>query len=197
MNYHLTIIKGPGSTRVVRLTSEVVTLGRQEDCQVRIVSSEVSRKHCQLFEKKGLLLVKDLKSSNGTFVNGKRIQDQLVLEPGNILTVGPVTFRVDKEEAREPAAAGSPGDTAPGIPVAAVVAEAAVAEDEFEIDFGDDTVAAPEPSDQTTAVPEIAAKKKEEEEVPLPEPEPAANEMAEDAIADFLLDLNLDDDDKR
>jgi predicted component of type VI protein secretion system len=209
MNYHLTIIKGPGTARVVRLTSEVVTVGRQEDCQVRIVSSEVSRKHCQLFEKKGLLLVKDLKSSNGTFVNGKRIQDQQVLESGNILTVGPITFRVDQVAAPAAAAApsGNPGDTAPGIPVAAVIDEPA-AEDEFEIDFGEDAAAEAiaSPSDLTTAAPKVAAQKStekkptakddtEEKEVPAIA-EPQAEGSADDAIADFLLDLQLDDDDK-
>lgn len=210
MNYHLTIIKGPGTARVVRLTSEVVTVGRQEDCQVRIVSSEVSRKHCQLFEKKGLLLVKDLKSSNGTFVNGKRIQDQQVLEAGNILTVGPITFRVDQVAAPAEAvpATGSPGDTAPGIPVAAVVAEPA-AEDEFEIDFGEDAAAEAlsSPSDVTSAAPKVVekpAEKKpapkddtEEKETAAPaEPFGGGEGSADDAIAEFLLDLQLDDDDK-
>src|SRR5438093_1150473 len=82
------------------------TVGRQEDCQLRIRSSQVSRKHCQLFEKKGLLIVKDLGSSNGTLVNGKKIEEQRVLEPGDELMIGQVTFKVEKSGGPASPAAG-------------------------------------------------------------------------------------------
>src|SRR3954463_13759678 len=96
MDFQLLIVRGRAASDMVPLGDGVTSVGRQDDCQLRIKSSQVSRKHCELFEKKGILLVKDLGSSNGTFVNGKRIEGQRVLEPGDELTVGGVKLRVAK-----------------------------------------------------------------------------------------------------
>ena len=73
MDFQLVVVKGRSHSGALKLADGVTTVGRQDDCELRIKSSQVSRRHCQLFEKKGLLLVKDLGSSNGVFVNGKRI----------------------------------------------------------------------------------------------------------------------------
>src|SRR3954470_7961185 len=115
MDYQLVIVRGRGATETITLGEGVTTVGRQDECQLRIKSSQVSRKHCELFEKKGLLLVKDLGSSNGTLVNGEKLQGQRVLEPGDELTIGPVLLRVAKVGAAPPvktAKKASPGDTA-------------------------------------------------------------------------------------
>src|SRR6266699_2063061 len=118
MDFQLMIIRGRGASDTVPLGDGVTTVGRHDDCQLRIASSQVSRKHCQIFEKKGLLLVKDLCSSNGTLVNGKRIADQRVLEPCDELTVGSVKFRVERQEetvlepGNDPLPGTKPADTA-------------------------------------------------------------------------------------
>src|SRR6059058_2583292 len=117
MDSQLLIVRGGGASEPFKLGDGVTTVGRHDDCQLRIKSSQVSRKHCELFEKKGLLLVKDLGSSNGTFVNGKRIQGQQVVEPGDELMIGGITLRVAKVGVSPPARTGEPaprtaGDTA-------------------------------------------------------------------------------------
>src|SRR3954451_3711372 len=96
MDFELVIVQGRSDSNKLKLGDGVTTIGRHDECQLRIKSSQVSRKHCELFEKKGLLLVKDLGSSNGTLVNGKKVQGQRVLEPGDELTIGPVLLRVAK-----------------------------------------------------------------------------------------------------
>src|SRR4051794_21661918 len=139
MDYQLVIVRGRGATETITLGDGVTTVGRQDECQLRIKSSQVSRKHCEIFEKKGLLLVKDLGSSNGTFVNGKRIQEQRVLEPGDELTIGQVKLKVAKAgEAPPPTKKPvmKPGDTAV---VEAITAEV---DDEFEIEFDEAPVVA-------------------------------------------------------
>src|SRR5262245_43427899 len=120
MPYQLVVVKGRSANQALRIpTDGVTTVGRQQGCQIRIVSSQVSRKHCELFEKKGHLLVKDLGSSNGTLINGKKIDGQQVVEAGSILTIGSVVFRVESAQpAAAPAAAGRPNDTAVARPVA-------------------------------------------------------------------------------
>jgi predicted component of type VI protein secretion system len=144
MDYQLVVIRGRSAATAVKLQDGVTTAGRQEECQLRIKSSQVSRKHCELFEKHGMLLVKDLSSSNGTFVNGKKINGQRVMEPGDELGIGPIVFRVEKIGQPAPSrpaapAGGKASDTA--IADEFAVAEV-VADDEFEIDFDEEPVTA-------------------------------------------------------
>src|SRR4051794_15540484 len=114
MDFELVIVQGRSATGTVKLADGVTTIGRHDECQLRIKSSQVSRKHCELFEKKGLLLVKDLGSANGTLVNGKRVQGQRVLEVGDELTIGPVQLRVAKIGASSPSVPAAKGAASPG-----------------------------------------------------------------------------------
>lgn len=224
MDYQLVVIRGRSGATALKLQDGVTTAGRQDDCHLRIKSSQVSRKHCELFEKHGMLLVKDLNSSNGTFVNGKKIDGQRVMEPGDELMIGPIAFRVEKIGQPSPAkpapAEKKAGDTAIVEAAAVTDADAAVpADDDFEIDFDetpsgfseggdlafeidlDDALAAPpSPASEPASAPEgkpapgLAASTK-----PSPpkakEPEPVKEEpVADDAIADFLSGIKLDDD---
>lgn len=185
MDFQLVIVRGRSASATIKLADGVTTVGRHDDCQLRIKSSQVSRKHCELFEKKGLLLVKDLGSSNGTYVNGKRVQEQRVLEPGDELTVGQVTLKVAKAGTAPPTGTASkPGDTA------VVEAVAAGGEDaDFDIEF-DDEIETSEPAPPPAPPAAAPAAQKAAE----PQPTVKADSAAEDAVADFLLDLKFDED---
>jgi len=63
-------------------------IGRTAPADVVLADSKVSRSHCALELKDGLLYVTDLKSTNGTFVDGKRIDGSAILPVGSILTIG-------------------------------------------------------------------------------------------------------------
>lgn len=95
------------------LASKKAILGRRPDCDLRIPTRDVSRRHCEIGpgEKRSELVVRDLGSSNGTFVNDKRVA-QAQLNPGDRLTVGPVTFvvRIDGQPAKI-----KPEDANPGL----------------------------------------------------------------------------------
>ena len=202
MDFQLVVLRGKSATTALKLGDGITTAGRHDECQLRIKSSQVSRKHCQFFEKNGMLMVKDLGSSNGTFLNGKKIEGQRVLEPGDELTVGPVKLRVEaagKAGSAARPAAGKPGDTA----VPAPTVKAGAASDEFEIDFDDG--AEPASEEKTVAMKPGAGKPGATPAKPAaasaaaattPDlPESGEGEMGDDAIADFLLDLKLDDED--
>jgi pSer/pThr/pTyr-binding forkhead associated (FHA) protein len=75
------------------LSDDKTVVGRRQDCQLRIPTKDVSRQHCVLLVENDTLIAKDLGSSNGTFINGKRIAESK-LKPGDRLRVGPVTFIV-------------------------------------------------------------------------------------------------------
>ena len=74
-----------------------VVLGRGREADVSLPHALVSRRHCELYESQGSLRVRDLGSLNGTFVGSKRIQDE-EMTPGELLTVGTVTFRAVFED---------------------------------------------------------------------------------------------------
>ena len=206
MDYQLVVVRGRSGSDALSLIDGVTTVGRHDDCQIRIKSSQVSRKHCEFFEKKGMLLVKDLGSANGTFVNGKKVSGQQVLEPGDELTIGSVKLRVARVGAgAPPSAPAATGKSASDTAVVQAVQPTETTEDtssgavdEFEIDF-DDVLGNDEiiesPSDAGTPVAPAAASVTPAK-APAPEAEasaPTPPETADEAIADFLLDIKLDE----
>lgn len=68
------------------------TIGRGGECNLKIASGEISRRHCQLTVDDTRVLVCDLGSSNGTYLNGKLIpaNQEIELTPGSRLTIGPL-----------------------------------------------------------------------------------------------------------
>src|SRR3954451_8992403 len=90
-NVKLVVVSGEVKTKelTIKLPS---TIGRGRDTAVILPHPLVSRNHCELYEADGQLMVRDLGSLNGTFVNNERITES-VLAPGELLTVGTVTFR--------------------------------------------------------------------------------------------------------
>jgi pSer/pThr/pTyr-binding forkhead associated (FHA) protein len=194
MDYQLVVIRGRSAATAVKLQDGVTTAGRQEECQLRIKSSQVSRKHCELFEKHGMLLVKDLGSSNGTFVNGKKINGQRVMEPGDELGIGPIVFRVEK--------IGQPAPPRPAAPAASKSSDTAIAEgigvaeavpdEEFEIDFDDEPVTAVAEAtgdldfeielDEVLSAP-MPAPTPEPVAAPAPAPEPAPEKKSGPGLA--------------
>jgi|GEM_PF-2938547 len=90
----LEIQTGKFKGRKITLSAPEVIVGRGARARIRIPSPEVSREHCRLIFKNRRLQVEDLKSRNGTFINGRPITGKRFLAPGSTLTVGPMTFRL-------------------------------------------------------------------------------------------------------
>jgi len=74
-----------------------ILLGRGEEAKFRIQHDLVSRKHCELFERQGWVYVRDLGSTNGTFLNDEQVpvSTKTVVSPGGIVRVGGLSFAVD------------------------------------------------------------------------------------------------------
>lgn len=77
--------------RAFNVTKEITVIGRREDCDLRIPLGEVSRKHCRIIRDDEELRLEDLGSSNGTYLNGQRVQEA-PLAAGDTVQVGPVAF---------------------------------------------------------------------------------------------------------
>jgi pSer/pThr/pTyr-binding forkhead associated (FHA) protein len=74
-------------------------LGRQEDIDCALPFVFVSRRHCQLTVEDKQVFIQDLKSQNGTFVNGRRIAARHALQHGDQIGLGPLNFLVVTESA--------------------------------------------------------------------------------------------------
>ncbi len=90
---------------------EVVSIGRGQDCNITIDNTAISRQHVSLALNGGIFLVSDLGSTNGTFVNGKRVsQDEPVSENDNI-EFGKFTLSISQEDENNKVASSVSADT--------------------------------------------------------------------------------------
>ncbi|MBA4018102.1 MAG: hypothetical protein C0483_13095 [Pirellula sp.] len=96
MEAKLVVIGGKANMGEVKLRLPM-TIGRGNKADLMISHPTVSREHCRLFEKNGELVIQDNGSSNGTFVDGEKIDKAVVVQPGQILAIGPLTFRAEYE----------------------------------------------------------------------------------------------------
>ncbi|WP_392486063.1 FHA domain-containing protein [Haloimpatiens sp. FM7315] len=72
----------------------VITIGRKNDNLVQLVDAYVSGYHAKVFLKNNDCIIEDLESTNGTFVNDKKINGASYLRSGDIVQVGNSTFKV-------------------------------------------------------------------------------------------------------
>lgn len=85
----LSLTDGPS----VLLDKPILLFGRHEDCDVQLPSKKISRRHCVLAQVNDYLIVRDLGSTNGVRINGKRVQEGR-LGPGDELTIGNFKYQI-------------------------------------------------------------------------------------------------------
>lgn len=91
MNASFILVKKDGQRKAFAVNTGVVVIGRRPECDLRIPLMEVSRKHCRLEHQGDVFTIRDMGSSNGTFVNGIRIEETQ-LKSGDNVQIGPLTF---------------------------------------------------------------------------------------------------------
>lgn len=89
--------------------AETTLIGREADCQVMLNHARISRHHARIIRRDGELLVEDLHSSNGTFVNGRRIHEAQILQPGDELRLDEFALRLVASDAADVTALAVPG----------------------------------------------------------------------------------------
>ncbi len=91
MKAKLLAVGGTAKPVEIALTLPAI-IGRGHAATLKLPHPLVSRKHCELFERDGKLVVRDLGSLNGTYIGNERVEEA-ILPPGELLTVGTITFR--------------------------------------------------------------------------------------------------------
>lgn len=99
----LIILSGKHKGKQIVIPAREILIGRDEGCFIRLFSSEISRQHCALRGTAEGILVRDLGSSNGTFVNDDRISGEVLLTAGDTLRVGQASFEVPYPPPSRPA----------------------------------------------------------------------------------------------
>jgi pSer/pThr/pTyr-binding forkhead associated (FHA) protein len=108
-----------GAAPSIALFRPVILIGRHPDCDVRIDSQKVSRRHCCVAMAYDRLLIRDLGSRNGVRVNGRLLEESR-LNAGDELAIGPILFRLEAEEEEAPVVKSPAGRAAiAGNPAAA------------------------------------------------------------------------------
>ena len=76
-----------GAAQGISLSHLPVLLGRAKESDVRVPDQWVSRRHCRIEERNGVLVVKDLGSKHGTWLNGERVEEAEI-HAGDRLAIG-------------------------------------------------------------------------------------------------------------
>ena len=99
MYVKLVVAKGKPKCREIPLPPTIFVIGRGPQCHLRPHCSRVSKLHCAIARWAGKVVVRDLKSSNGTFINDRRINGEVKVADGDTLRVGSLrfTFRIKTE----------------------------------------------------------------------------------------------------
>ncbi len=97
----LVILSAGMTGRAQELKADKTTIGRVEDNAFSIAEPSVSSHHCEVLLRGSDVVVRDLDSTNGTFIGGEKITEK-VLKPGQILRLGQVEMRLESDAAGAP-----------------------------------------------------------------------------------------------
>lgn len=108
MKFLLEIVAGPRAGSKYPLEAAALTVGRSPSASVAFPEDNfLSGTHCSFQAASEGVLLRDLNSTNGTFLNGERIT-QFQLRPGDLITAGAITMRIVVEPERRPSAPAPP-----------------------------------------------------------------------------------------
>ena len=99
--HYLVAIGGSGLGRRLHLDSTPLTIGRDSQCGLVLQSLDVSRRHCRVELRGAEIIVTDLNSTNGTYVDGNRIGGPTALPDGSILEIGQQVMKHERRSTRE------------------------------------------------------------------------------------------------
>jgi pSer/pThr/pTyr-binding forkhead associated (FHA) protein len=89
---HARLVPLDGGTPI-EIVKDLTLVGRREDCDLRLEHKSVSKTHCVIAKSDGMLMLRDLGSTNGTRVNGQRVRRAMLL-PDDQLHIASYKFKV-------------------------------------------------------------------------------------------------------
>src|SRR5947209_3359776 len=133
MSVKMKVVQGRPHGSYLEFPEGEYVVGRGPECHIRPNSELISRQHCLLRVRGAVLVVRDLGSTNGTLVNGKRLRDECALADGDTIQLGPLVLQVIFDDDEAGPEISSPPPTPPISP----------SEETFEYNAIDETDAHP------------------------------------------------------
>ena len=163
--FSVTITEKGGEQRRVDFDKTEVTIGRVQGNDIILPKGNVSKRHSRIVLKDGKFIIVDLKSTNGTYVNGRKITSPLVIKPSDKIYIGDFILAVEDGEGVAVASGANAGAAA--APAAAKKAPppmpARAPMEDLDEDDSDELEAAP-PAGAPKPIPEIEDEDEEEDE---------------------------------
>jgi pSer/pThr/pTyr-binding forkhead associated (FHA) protein len=98
----LVVLSAGMTGRTQELKVDKTTIGRVEDNTFQIAEPSVSSHHCEVLLRGSDVVVRDLNSTNGTYINGEKVTES-VIKPGQILRLGQIEMRLETDAPAAPA----------------------------------------------------------------------------------------------
>lgn len=93
------VVLSEGMTgRSHNLSEPMTTIGRLEDNAFQIPEPSVSSHHCEIHLRGSDVVIKDLNSTNGTFIAGQKIEGEAVVKPGQVVRLGQIELRLEGDQ---------------------------------------------------------------------------------------------------
>ena len=101
MQWYLESVVDGGKEWQVSIAAVPFVIGRADDCNLKLTDYRVSRYHSEIRISGDLIWVRDLDSTNGTFINQKKIEQAQLLDPNDTISIGSYNFRVKSVSSAE------------------------------------------------------------------------------------------------
>lgn len=189
MQVTLVMFKADGTRRDFPLQKSRTVVGRVSSCDLRIPLTSVSRKHCEIVIEGDTITVRDLGSSNGTFLNNARIQEATA-SAGDELVIGPVVFTVvvDGEPKELEPVRTIVQSAANGASVVTTRGEGHIGAQDAQATIHDSPTPKPKPPSKAAA---------EESAIELDDPLAALDALSKDSDDSGNMHLLLDEEEKK
>jgi predicted component of type VI protein secretion system len=109
MKVSLVVAHGAHLGKEIPIKGAQFVIGRDPECQLRPASPMISRRHCAVLVRQGKVYLRDFGSTNGTQLNGQRVEGEVELHHEDRIKADPLIFTIHIEEAPLPQPADKPG----------------------------------------------------------------------------------------
>src|SRR5688572_5049805 len=96
VEWKLILDDGSNAVKILPVNRDVLLIGRALTTDIPLDDAHISRHHARLTRQEEQLIVEDLQTVNGTLVNDQSLTKPQALQPGDVISLGPFTIRVEQ-----------------------------------------------------------------------------------------------------
>src|SRR5205814_9819194 len=110
MSFSVILTEKGGPTQRLDFECEEITIGRVDENDICLPKGNISKKHTKIVVQDGKIIVLDLKSTNGTYVNGRKLAGPRLISPADKVYIGDFILNVEPPDIEAPAEDLPPAD---------------------------------------------------------------------------------------